>query len=44
MGNYKGINHKILAFHAEAKHYKEENKLRKPYETLSFLLDACVLL
>jgi len=45
MGNYKGINQKGLAFHAEAKqkNYKEENKLRKPYEVLSFLLNACVL-
>jgi len=33
MKNYKGINQKGLAFHAEAKqkNYKE-NKLRKPYE------------
>ena len=46
MGNYKRINQKGLAFHAEAKqkNYKEENKLRKPYEALSSLLDACVLL
>jgi len=45
MGNYKRINYKGLAFHAEAKqkNYKEK-KLRKPYEALLFLLDACVLL
>jgi len=44
MGNYKGINQKGLTFHAEAKqkNYKEENKLRNPYEALPFLLDACV--
>jgi len=46
MGNYKGINQKGLVFHAEAKqeNYKEEKKLRKPYEALPLLLDACVLL
>jgi len=47
MGNYKRINQKGLTFHAEAKqkNYKEEKKLRrKPYETPSFFLDACVLL
>jgi len=45
MGNYKGINQKGLAFHeAKQKNYKEEQKLRKLYEALSFLLDACVLL
>jgi len=46
MGNYKIINQKGLAFHAEANqnNYKEENKLRKPYEAPPFLLDACVLL
>ena len=46
MGNYRGINQNGLAFHAEAKqkNYKEENKLRKPYEALPSLLDACVLL
>ena len=38
MGNYKGINQKGLAFHAEAKekNYKEEKKLRKPYKALPF--------
>jgi len=38
MGNYKGINQKGLAFHAEVKqkNYKEEKKLRKSYEALSF--------
>ena len=37
IGNYKRINQKGLAFHAEAKqkNYKEEKKLRKPYEALS---------
>jgi len=37
MENYKGINKKGLAFYAEAKqeNYKEEKKLRKPYEALS---------
>jgi len=46
MENYKRINKKGLAFHAEAKqkNYKEEKKLRKPYEAPPFLLDACVLL
>jgi len=46
MGNYKRINQQGLAFHAEAKqkNYKEENKLKKPYEALPFLLDVCVLL
>ena len=46
MGSYKRINQKGLAFHVEAKqkNYKEENKLRKPYEAPPFLLDACVLL
>jgi len=42
MGNYKIINQKDLAFHAEAKqkNYKEKNKLRKPYEAppFSFML------
>jgi len=40
MGNYKRINQKDLAFHAEAKqkNYKKENKLRKPYEALLFSL------
>jgi len=44
MGNYKGINQKGLAFHAEEKqkNYKEEKKLRKSYETSPFLLKACV--
>ena len=46
MGNYKRTNQKGLAFHAKAKqkNYKEENKLRKSHEALSFLHDACVLL
>ena len=46
MRNYKRINQKSLAFHAEAKqkNYKEEKKLRKPYEALPFLLEACVFL
>jgi len=46
MGNYKGNNQKGLSFHAEAKqkNYKEEKKLRKRYEAISFLFDACVLL
>jgi len=46
MGNYKGINKKGLAFHAEAKqkNYKEEKKLIKPYEAPPFLLEACVFL
>jgi len=46
MRNYKRINQKGLAFHAAAKqkNYKEENKLRKPYEAPPFLLDVCVLL
>jgi len=46
MGNYKRINKKDLAFHAEAKqkNYKEEKKLRKPYEPPPFFLDAYVLL
>jgi len=36
MGNYKGINQKGLAFLAETKqkNYKDEKKLRKPYEVL----------
>jgi len=40
MRNYKGINQKGLVFHAEAKqkNYKEEKKLRKPYEVLPFSL------
>jgi len=40
MGNYKGINQKGLTFHAEAKqkNYKEENKLKKPYEAPLFSL------
>jgi len=40
MRNYKGINQKGLSFHAETKqkNYKEEKKLRKPYEALSFSL------
>jgi len=44
MGNYKGINQKSLAFHAETKqsNYKEKKKLRKPYEAPPFLLEACV--
>jgi len=39
MGNYKGINKKSLTFHAEAKqkNYKEEKKLRKPFEALLWL-------
>jgi len=38
MGNCKGYNLKGLAFHAEAKqkNYKEEKKLRKPYEAPPF--------
>jgi len=46
MRNYKGINQKGLAFHAKPKqkNFKEEKKLRKPYKTPPFLLDACVLL
>ena len=38
MGNYKRTNQKGLAFHAEAKqkNYKEEKKLRKPYENSPF--------
>jgi len=38
MGNYKRINQKGLVFHAEPKqnNYKEENKLRKPYEAPPF--------
>jgi len=46
MGSYKGINQKGLAFHEEAKqkNYNEEKKLRKPYEALPFLLEACVFL
>jgi len=45
MGNYKGNNQKDLAFHTEAKqkNYKEEKKLRKPYEAPPLLLYACVL-
>jgi len=40
MGNYKRINQKGLAFHTKAKqkNYKEEKKLRKSYEVLSFSL------
>jgi len=40
MGNYKRINKKGLAFHAKAKqnNYKEENKVRKPYEAPLFSL------
>jgi len=40
MGNYKGNDQKGLAFHAEAKqnNYKEEKKLRKPYEAPPFSL------
>jgi len=42
MENYKGINQKGLASHTKAKqnNYKEENKLRKPYEVppLSLML------
>jgi len=46
MENYKGINQKGLTFHVETKqkNYKGEKKLRKPYESPPFLLDACVLL
>jgi len=46
VGNYKGINQKGLAFHAEAKqkNYKEEKKLRKPYETLIFLFEDCLFI
>jgi len=46
MENYKGINQKGLAFHAEAKqkNYKEEKKLRKPYEVFPFLLEAFIFL
>jgi len=46
MGNYKGINQKVLTFHVEEKqkNYKEEKKLRKSYEIPLLLLDAYVLL
>jgi len=46
MENYKEIKQKCLAFHVEAKqkNYKEEKKLRKPYEISPFLLEACVFL
>jgi len=29
---------------AKQKNYKEEKKVRKPYEVVPLLLDACVLL
>jgi len=40
MGNYTGINHKGLFFHAEEKqkNYKEEKKLRKLYKAPPFSL------
>jgi len=40
MGNYKRINQNSLAFHAKAKqkNYKEEKKIRKPYEAPPFSL------
>jgi len=39
MGNYKGINQKGLSFMwTKQKNYKEENKLRKPYEVSPFFL------
>ena len=46
MGNYREINKKGLAFHAEEKqnNYKEEKKLRKPCEGSLFLLEAYVFL
>jgi len=45
-GKLQRNQQKRFSFHAEAKqkNYKKENKLRKPYEALPFLLDASVLL